>query len=112
MKHLHELFTIFVSEEWIMQFDLGNKRQRAENKVFKTWLRRRSHGDCVAVTAKAGGDPQHVDFGYDTHAVKDASAATKHSRSTSLTRRDCTQRRIRLSRFSWFSPCITTIVRG
>ena len=62
MKHLHELFAVFVSKKWIMQFDLGNKRERPEHKLFETRLRRRGHGDRVTVAAKARSDPQHIDF--------------------------------------------------
>jgi hypothetical protein len=73
-------------------------------------LRGRRHGNRVPITAKTGGDPQHVDFGYSTHAMAGTCAASEACAIELAALRDCIERSIGLSRFSWVSTEPTSVV--
>src|ERR1700688_999659 len=63
MKMLHELRAIVEGQKWIVQSNFWDPGDPPEEYLFDAWLRGRSHGDSVAVAAKAGGNPENIDFG-------------------------------------------------
>jgi hypothetical protein len=62
MKWLQKVFAVCIREAWIVEVDFGNPGYAAEKDIFKAWLRCGSHRDCIAITAKARRNPEHIDF--------------------------------------------------
>jgi hypothetical protein len=63
MKRLQEVFAVGIRETWIVEIYFGNPGYATEKNVLEAGLGCGGHGNGVAITAKAGGNPQHVDFG-------------------------------------------------
>ena len=51
------------SLDWHVKSHFRHTRQGAENEILDARLRRRRHRNGVAIAAKAGGDPEDIQFG-------------------------------------------------
>ena len=60
---VEEIVADGISEDRVMEVDLGDARNRAQNQVLDARLGGGGHGDRVAVTTQPGGDPEDVDGG-------------------------------------------------
>src|ERR1700722_4792661 len=63
VKWLEEVFTVCVSEHRVVKIPFGNPGDSAEENILQAWLRCRGHGNCVAITAEACGNPKHIYLG-------------------------------------------------
>src|SRR5580704_1745187 len=64
VEGLEKIIAVGLGKKWIVERDFRNPGNLAEDDVFDAGLGGSSHGDGVAVTAQAGGDPQNVELGY------------------------------------------------
>jgi hypothetical protein len=63
MKAAHKFVAVFVGEERIMEIDFGYPGNAAADNILNAGLRGGRHGDGIAVAPRAGGNPEHIDFG-------------------------------------------------
>src|SRR5208283_3665282 len=79
-KGLQKLFPIFESEKGIVEMNLGNPRQGAENNVLDARLGCSGHSDGFAVAAEASGDPENIQF-RDRNLGPASICGSRHSHS-------------------------------
>ena len=60
IEKLHEVVANFIGEHGIVQMNFGQAGDRAQQNIFNAGLRGRGDRDRIAVTAKAGGNPENV----------------------------------------------------
>ena len=63
VPEFQEVVAVLVGEDRIVQMDLRQAGDCAQQNVFDAGLSGRGNGDRVSITAQAGRDPENVDLG-------------------------------------------------
>jgi hypothetical protein len=73
----HEFFAVVECKKGIVQVYLGDPRHRAQQDVFDTRLRGRSHGNRVSVAAQSSSYPKDIDFSNRVETIESACLAER-----------------------------------